>query len=118
MSHRLKRHRMHPQLGAGQVLIEETWQKLIGVDLCLGCSRSGNPDPKNIRANLIRNSRHNFPPYASPTSDPKKIRAEFIWFSHHKIGQRQQAILECEFGLNYGLSPFEVRQARLKNNFV
>ena len=84
---------MHPHLGTGQHLIEDTWQKLIGADLCLGHSRSGNPDPKNIRANLIRNSRH-------------------------KIGRRQQAILEREFGLNYGLSPFEVQRARLKNNFV
>ena len=93
MSHRLKRHRMHPQPGAGQVFIEDTWQKLIGADLCLGRSRSENPDPKNIRA-------------------------EFIWFSRHKIGRRQQAILEREFGLNYGLSPFEVRRARLLNNFL
>ena len=99
-------------------MIEDASQKLIGADLCLGRSRSGNPDPKNIRANLIRNLRHNFPPYASPTSDPKKIRAEFIWFPRHKIGRRQQAILEREFGLNYGLSPFEVWRARLKNNFV
>ena len=84
---------MHPQSGARQVFIEDTWQKLIGADLCLGRSRSGNLDPKNIMVNLVRNSRH-------------------------KIGRCQQAILEREFGLNYGLSPFEVRQARLKNNFV
>ena len=118
MSHRLKRHRMHPQPGAGQVFIEDTWQKLIGADLCLGRSRNGNPDPKKIRANLIRNSRHNSPSVRQPTSDPKKIRAEFIWFSRHKIGRRQQAILEREFGLNYGLSPFEVRRARLKRTGV
>ena len=43
---------------------------------------------------------------------------EFIWFSRHKIGRRQQAILEREFGLNYGLSSFEVRRApRLKGSF-
>ena len=118
MSHHLKFHRMHPQPGAGQVFIEDTWHKLIGVDLCLGHSCSGNPDPKNIRANLIKICVTSLPPYASPSSDSKKIRAEFIWFSRHKIGRRQQTILEREFGLNYGLSPIEVRRARLKNNFV
>ena len=93
MSHHLKRHRIHLQPRAGKVFIEDTWHKSIGADLCLGRSRSGNLDPKNIRANLIRNSCH-------------------------KIGRRQQAILEREFGLNYGLSPFEVRRARLLNNFL
>ena len=88
------------------------------MDIWLGRSRSGNPDPKKIRANLIRNSRHNSPSVRQLTSNPKKIRAEFIWFSRHKIGRRQQAILEREFGLNYGLLPFEVRRApRLKGSF-
>ena len=118
MSHRLQRHRMHPHPGTGQHLIEETLQKLIGADLCLGRLRSGNLDPKKIRENLIRNLRHNSPSVRQPNFEPEKIRAEFIWFSRHKIGRRQHVILEHEFGLNYGLSPFEVRRARLKNNFV
>ena len=72
MSHHLKRHRMHLHPGTGQHLIEDTWQKLIGVDLCLGCSRSGNTDPKNIRANLIRNLRHNSPSVRQPKFRPEK----------------------------------------------
>ena len=72
MSHRLKRHRMHTHMGTGKHLIEDTWQKLIGADLCLGRSRSGNPDPKNIRANLIRNSRHNSPSIRQPNFGPEK----------------------------------------------
>ena len=84
----------------------------------MGRSRSGNPDLKNIRANLIRNSRHNSPSVRQPNFGPENIRAEFIWFSRHKIGRRQQAILEREFGLNYGLSSFEVwRAPRLKGSF-
>ena len=72
MSHRLKHHRMHPHPGTWKLLIEDTWQKLIGVDLCLGRSRSGNPDPKKIRANLIRNLRHNSLFVHQPNFGPEK----------------------------------------------
>ena len=72
MSHRLKCQRMHPQPGARQVLIEDTWQKLIGADLCLGRSRSENLDPKKIRVNLIRNSRHKSPSVRQPKFEPEK----------------------------------------------